>query len=379
LRKRLRVLSAAAIAGAGIALIAGALAANQVWLDRHFLPSFLIARVWYVRIESSVRLILGAVGLGLMVVARPLAARITGRTLRRAGQSAAAIVLALVASELVLERGHLRPVEWRATEEEPRRRTDPRVGWTFEPARTGYNTSGGRVIEYVVDPAGYRVRRTDRPIDPARPSVLFAGESVLFGDGLAYDETIPARVESMLGVQSVNMSVYGYSTDQMYLRLEAELPRFAHPVAVVTLFMSALFGRNLDDDRPHLGDGLTWQPAQAHARLVSLAGMLVAFRRDETVSRGIAVTRQTLRAMVNLAHSRGATALIAVPQFGPEDESQMRLRRGILDEEKLPYVLVEIDPAWHIAWDRHPDARAAELIARQIAVRLRTSVVAGHF
>jgi hypothetical protein len=107
--------------------------------------------------------------------------------------------------------------------------------------------------------------------------------------------------------------------------------------------------------------------------------MLVAFRRDATVSRGIVVTRQTLRAMVSLAHSRGATALIVVPQLGPEDESQVRLRRSILDEEKLPYVLVEIDPAWHIAWDHHPDARAAELIAGQIVMRLRTAVVTGHF
>src|SRR5258705_2446916 len=32
--------------------------------------------------------------------------------------------------------------------------------------------------------------------------------------------------------------------------------------------MTALFGRNLDDDRPHLGPGLVWRPAQPHWRLV---------------------------------------------------------------------------------------------------------------
>ena len=66
----------------------------------------------------------------------------------------------------------------------------------------------------------------------------------------------------MLGVQSVNMAVYGYSTDQMYLKLERELPRFRQPEAVVLLYMTALFGRNLDDDRPHLRR----RPARRRAR-----------------------------------------------------------------------------------------------------------------
>ena len=376
MRKQLRSLSAVAIAGAGIALIAGAFAASQPWLDRHFLPSFLLARVWYVRIETSVRLMFVAAGIAMILRARPLATRITGRALRRAVQIVAAAVLAMAASELVLQRVHLRPAEWRAVDEEPRRRADPRVGWTFEPARTGYGSSGGRAVEYVFDAAGYRVRTPGLAVDPERPSILFAGESMLFGDGLTYDESVPAQVETLLAaenvqnVQAVNMSVYGYSTDQMYLKLESELPRFHQPLAVVSLFMTALFGRNLDDDRPHLGPGLTWEPAQTHARLVSLAGMLVAFRRDATVEHGIAVTRETLRATVQLAASRGATALIVVPQLGAEDGPEAHLRRRILDEARLPYVMVEIDPAWHIAWDRHPDARAAQLIANAIAGRL---------
>ena len=368
--RRPRGIAEIAVTATGAVLIAGALAANQAWLDRHFLPSFLLARLWYVRIETSVRLTFAACGVLLVLTARPVAARLTARALRMAIQMAAAVVLALGASELVLRHGDLRPAEWRAVEEEPRRRPDPRLGWTFVPARSAYNNSGGRTIEYVFDAGGYRVRNAGQPVDPNRPSILFAGESVLFGDGLRYDESVPAQVEARLGVQSVNMSVYGYSTDQMYLKLESELPRFHQPLAVVSLFMTALFGRNLDDDRPHLGPGLTWEPAQTHARLVSLAGMLVAFRRDATVEHGIAVTRETLRATVQLAASRGATALIVVPQLGAEDGPEARLRRRILDEARLPYVMVEIDPAWHIAWDRHPDARAAQLIANAIAGRL---------
>ena len=43
--------------------------------------------------------------------------------------------------------------------------------------------------------------------------------------------------------------------DQIYLRLVRELPQFRRPTAVVAIFMTELFGRNLDEDRPHLGPG----------------------------------------------------------------------------------------------------------------------------
>jgi hypothetical protein len=355
------------IAVAGLALVAGALAATQPWLDRHFLPSFLMTRQTYVRIETSVRLAIALSGFALMVGARRAAARLTIRAIA----ILAAIALAFAASELVLRTVRLRPTEWRAVDEEPRRRPDPRLGWTFVPARTGYSTNGGRTIEYVFDAHGYRVRRADQPVDPERPSILFAGESVMFGDGLTYDESVPTQVEALLGTQSVNMAVYGYSMDQTYMKLDAELPRFRQPLAVVALYMTALFGRNLDDDRPHLGPGLTWLPAVQDGRLITLGRLILPFRRDRTVERGVVVTREVLGATVRLARSRGATPLIVVPQIGHEDDLERSLRRRVLDEAAIPYVMVEIDPGWHVPRDRHPDARAARAIAGAIAERLR--------
>jgi hypothetical protein len=182
---------------------------------------------------------------------------------------------------------------------------------------------------------------------------------------------VPAQVEGMLKIPAVNLAVYGYSTDQMYLKLQDDLPRFTHPVAVVALFMPALFGRNLDDDRPRLGPGLVWQPARTHAKIVSLVSLLVPYRRETTVENGIAMTRTVLTAAVSLIRSRGATPLIAVPQVGPEVESERVLRQRILDEAGLPYVSIELDPAWHLPWNRHPDARAAHEVAAAIASRLR--------
>ena len=137
------------------------------------------------------------------------------------------------------------------------------------------------------------------------------------------------------------------------------------------MFMTTLFGRNLDDDRPHFDPGLVWRPAVQHGRLVSLAKLLVPYRSDEAVERGITVTREVLHATVAVAAARGATPLILVLQFGPEDPVERPLRQRILDGTGLPYVLVEIDPAWRVSGDGHPNARAAHAIAGDVAARLR--------
>ncbi len=359
--------------------MACALAANQRWLDRHFLPSFFILRHSYALIEMCVRLAIGTLGLALVLVARSAGPRLTSRMPWRALQIAIATVLALGAGELVLRRVHLRPVGWLVPEEEPRRQSHPRLGWTLVPARTGRSAIGGRLIEYAVDAAGYRVRRVDEPVDPERPTIVFAGESVIFGGGLTYDESVPAQVGALRNIQSANLAVHGFSVDQSYLRLQAELHRFRRPLAVVSLFMTALFGRNLDDDRPHLGPGLEWLPARQHGRLISLAGLLVPYRRDETVESGITITREVLRATVELARARGATPLIVVPQFGREEPADTTLRRRILDASGVPFVLVELDPAWHLPWDRHPDARGARAIAEAVAARLRSAIPTSKF
>jgi hypothetical protein len=111
-----------------------------------------------------------------------------------------------------------------------------------------------------------------------------------------------------MGEQTANLAVHGYGNDQAYLRLQTELPHFRRPVAVVSLFMTALFGRNLDQDRPHLGPGLVWLPAEHRSRLSSLAKLVVPYRADTTVEGGVTVTREVLRDTSELARVHGATA-----------------------------------------------------------------------
>jgi hypothetical protein len=360
-----------AIAALGVACLAVAVAANQRWLDQHFLPSFFVPRDWYVRAEASARAALAAVGIGLTLTA-PRMGRAIIRTPGRGASIAAAALLALVAGEIVLQVAPPRPLGWLVPNEEPRRQPDARLGWVLAPGRVGRTTVAGHTIEYAIDGNGYRVRRLDEPVDRTRPAIVFAGESVMFGEGLSWDETIPAQVATRLSLQPVNLAVHGYSTDQMYLRLERELPMFRQPTAVVALFMTTLFGRNLDDDRPHLDADLVWHPAEPHARVMSLAGLLVPYRRDTTVDAGVRMTRGVLRALGALAHARGAAALVVVPQIGAEAPPEEALRRRVLDGNGIPYVVVTVDPLWHLSWNRHPDSRAARLIAGAIAARLRT-------
>src|SRR5207237_9907933 len=176
---------------------------------------------------------------------------------------------------------------------------------------------------------------------------------------------------ALLGVRPEALACEGYGNEQAYLLLQTELPHFRRPVAVVSLFMAALFGRNLDQDRPHLGPGLIWLPAEQHSRLSSLTKLIVPYRTDKTVERGVTVTQEVLRATGALARAHGATPLLIVLQFGHESPPEQMLRRRILDNANIPYVFVDIDSSWRLAWDRHPNARAARAIATAIVNELR--------
>jgi hypothetical protein len=98
---------------------------------------------------------------------------------------------------------------------------------------------------------------------------------------------------------------------------------------------------------------------------------LVPYRADTTVERGVTVTREVLRATSELARAHGATPLLVALQFGHEAQPEQMLRRRILDNASIPYVLVEIDSSWRLPWDRHPNARAARVIATAIQNELR--------
>jgi len=368
-----------AIAAAGILFLAFALLADQDWWDRHFLPRYFFSHEKYVMSEWIARLAAGAIGIILVFLVRPVVGRVTSRM--SVGEIAAgllrimlAIGLALAATEWTM--GHKFAYAAAETQpgEEPIRQPDPRLGWVFTPAHDGRITVGGREIAYSIDRLGYRVPSRQKPVDVNLPSVVFTGESIIAGYGLNWEETIPAQVSAALNMQSATIAVFGYANDQAYLRAQSELPRFHRPLALVSLFMPSLVARNLGDDRPHLGPGLTWRPAVHRLWLTSLFRFLAPYHGEAEIEQGIQATRAQLIATAALARRYGAISLVVDAQYGPETPVERMLRWRILEKPGIDYVRVKLDPGWHLKDDLHPDPRAAQAIAMAVAARLKADL-----
>lgn len=352
--------------GLGVAAILLALRADHDWLDRHLLPQMFMPRARQILIWSIERGV--AVGLGLALVF-PVRRLVGDRVRAGRGRALAlsllsfaiAAALALFASEAVLRTANWEKLERWVAEEEPLRHADPVIGWVNIPRRTGFETYDGRLIRYDLDAEGRRVADLNHPIDPARPSVLFAGESILFGFRLNWDETAAARIGTAMDAQAINLSVNGYGTDQEWLQVRRTLPRFGRTKGVIALFAPMMIERSLDRHRPHLDADLRWHPAEPGWRLGKLLRKLLLYHSAARVDAGIAASRASLVAIVRAARARGAQPLILVPQIGPEQPIERRLREQVL--AGLPYVLVQIDPEWTIPGDGHPDVRANAAIA----------------
>jgi len=359
----------------GIAMLAGAWLIDDGWTARHFPPDF---NPPYGLIEDGVRIarvILALCGAALIFAVR----RHVGSALARPRSAASiALVLFAIASALGAAELILRSTGWNAVlpphmETEPLRQYDPILGWTLIPSHSGVRVTAGRTIPYFTDPYGYREPDSHRKPDFARPAILFAGESIMSGRGLTWQESIPAQVGSLLNVQAVDISVRGYATDQNYLRLKAELRRFRRPIAVVLLFSPMLFRRNCDDGRPHLGPDLVWRPAATRWRLATLARRVVPYRSEAEIRRCILTTRAILRAVAKLARARGAAVIIFVPQFMPENQAERLIRKQVLSDMDVPMLPVALDPRWRLPNDSHPNARAAHVMAVAIAHRLKSA------
>jgi hypothetical protein len=360
------------VGGLAILLLGGALAADQAWFDRHFLPIFAVQHSVMIALEQGLRGFVSLTAILLLLVwRRPIARLLSRATVAGILRVVLAGALALGTVELILRVHPLHPHDADPLQLEPRRQPDPLLGWKFLPSRSVVAREAGRAVSYSFDAAGYRMPVPGAGIDVAQPTLIFTGESIIVGFGLAWEETIPAQVSALLGIQSANLAVSDYSNDQSYLRLAAELPRFRKPVAVVTLFMPALFDRNLLNNRPRLGAGLVAQQPAQHWRLAALLHWLIPYRSAATIEEGIMRTRDSLGALVHLACGRGAQPLIVVPQFGEASPVEEALLRLNLDEAGLPYVRVKLDPTWHLRGDAHPDARGARAIAAALAARLR--------
>lgn len=393
--RAIRLAAEAAILLLACAFILWAERADTAWFERHVMHSYLVPREHYAHKIVLARVGCAALGLFLLLRGSKLfAGRIAGwlavpdREAREARPRLAAagrVALALFAATALCE-GVLRHTERRLDrmrQENPPLElrlgaAHPRYGWLPTPSLATVVPLAGRDIEYSFNARSVRTARPDDVIDPARPTVLFAGESIGVGHGLRYAETYAAQVGAMLGAQTVNLSVGGYACDQAYLRLADELPRYERPVAVVTLFLPALLDRTLRDNRPHLaladrGGLVLLPPAQglwATLRLRRFLRNVVPYHSDSQNQAMLELVGAIFSETARLAREKGAAPLFLIPSLGAprplDDHPEAWIIHELFEARKLPYVLVDLDPAWTLAHDGHPDPRAARRMAEAI-------------
>lgn len=377
-----------AITLAGAVLVGWSAVADARWAERHVLPSFCATGPVEWGLARALPFL--AAGLGVLAVWRlaPAAAALArrlctrGRTAARALPGIAlAVAASLAAGEIVARWLHDRvmlggrapPAAARGADA-PMTRADPRLGWSYLPGRTTWARQGDRAVAYAIDADGDRAASSEARPEPARPTVLFAGESIAFGYGLAHEETIPALVARDLGVQAVNLAVVGYGNDQAHLRVVDALPRFSHPLAVVTVFIPDQLRRNVEPWRPRLalgpGGALATVPASSGPRLLRLLEEL-PFHGGGAVP----LTAAILRATADAARARGAVPLFVVTNYGApclRDEGEAWIVDELFARQGLPFVRVDLDRADRLPGmgERHPSRKGALKIARAVELAL---------
>ena len=366
----------AILGGAGLALVIVASRLDQRWYERHVWQPLNILMADDFHSLRRLRAVLRVTGIVLLCASPPLA-WLAGRVspwnlLAGAGRIAVALLLVLPASELMLRARTVpsRP-SW-AELLEP----DPRLGWTTRRSAQLSREVGGREITMAFNAEGARALDVQQRSDPAKPAILFAGESVVMGQGLRLEETWPALVAARLGVQAVNLGVVAYSTDQTLGRIEEALPRYAQPVAVVADFLPGQLLRNIDDDRPHLAlqDDGTLAARTVSPPVLRLSRLVdsLPYTSERTMRRSILLTSALLREIARVTLLRGARPLFFVPSVGPKRAFEERGEAALLQEifAELPLVVVDFDDRMRVPGDGHPDARANALFADAVASAL---------
>ena len=114
-------------------------------------------------------------------------------------------------------------------------RFHPVYGWTNEP---GYRGDARVPFQLTINEQGLRAdREYDPRPPPGRTRIAIFGDSIVFGEEVDDDETIPVHLERRLDAAEVlNFGVHGFGLGQMALRLEHEGLGF-HPDHVVIAVM----------------------------------------------------------------------------------------------------------------------------------------------
>jgi hypothetical protein len=368
----LQSMAALLTAACGAALMVLSVAVSHGWVLHHFLPDFSVSP--HAVMVRQIVLRAGMFAFGAVALARALPA-VRGTPVLRSrislGQSlrvGLAVLLAVAVSEAVLRTAFAGLFD-ELVRRHPPRVVDQVLGWTNQPGDVDRVVADGRAVVYTMDAFGNRVAGQGASPNPEQPAIVLSGESFAIGYGLPWQDTIAASLETLSKTQVADVAVVGYSLSQSFLRLKQQLPRFAHPVAVVSFFVPSVFKKMLDRNRPQLTPSLTWRPSQNPWRLTMAVHWLVPYDSTGEIDRAVATARAVLRETDAMARAQGARAVIVVPQFMPEPPGETYVRRRVLDEGGLSYVLVPMPADWRLS-DGHPDPRGAQAIAEALAREL---------
>jgi hypothetical protein len=317
----------------------------------------------------------------------------------RAAAVVAGVVAALGAAEALLRATHWGVLEprqsdyhflvregagfWVADPKNP-----PELRWDGDPY--GRLPPGARAT-YALNSHGLRGPEPD----PARPKVLFVGDSFTFGEGVAEEDTFAARVERALAPrfspppQSIAAGVPGYGSENEAARLPEWLSEF-RPRAVVVVYVPN-DPIPLDEEVQHedlMSIGTTESGPYVWRLVRRVAGRASSDRAVEewydsfyfgARSERWDAARAALAEMKRLSTQAGARfGVVLFPllhrlserPFARIDETVAAacaaMGAPVLD--LTPVLAREPDRAlWVHPTDHHPDARAHELAAGAIA------------
>jgi hypothetical protein len=361
---------------AGGSLVVWAVRADARWFDRHFFAHYCAVSHAALTYEVLARVV--AALSGIVVVwwvphrLGPWLQRLRSAEFRHGAASVVvAIGCALAVSDIVLRIAAKRhKVEDEAAL--PPMRTDETGNYVPIPSRTKEVIEKlKRRVQYAIDADGNRAPSVDYAADPEAPTILFAGESIGIGYGVAYEKTYPVLVAAALRIQAVNLAVTRFSNDQAYLRLKAALPKFAHPVAVVTVVLPCQLERNVSALRERLAlsnDGHLGLIAPSTSLFATSPLLkLLPYHSDEAIP----LTAAILRATTELAEMRGARSLFVFANFGPlcvtDERGSSWLERALFGGLSAPHVAIDLPPDFVIgAPDVHPNERGHQAFADAI-------------
>ena len=273
----------------------------------------------------NLTLLFGVVAVVILIARRPVAA-IWARifpTRRRLLFVLASVAFSILFSLLLIEAGlRIAGLPFRMKNSPPVNAVaqfDPQIGWVYIPNKTVVQPFGPdhRPVTMNIDENGSRVAAPGVHHDPAKPSILFVGDSFMVGHGVQYEESLTGRLEAMpeFPFQAVNFAVQGYGTDQSLLMLERQFARF-NTRAVVFEFIPDHLNRNENYDRRVLF------PSDRFLGTKPLFGV----RSDGTL-----YLRKPALRLENLHYSRiGAVLDILLYRYGPRVTDT--LTRALVEE-----------------------------------------------